>query len=68
MYIYIYIYIYRERERVTNPVINGEGFSQCVYSISLTSKWCKVIDVHNINLVPVLFLQTCELVMGNQLV
>ena len=58
------MYIYR----VTNPVINGEGFSQCIFSISLTSKWWNVIDLHKINIVPVLFLQTCELVMGNQLV
>ena len=57
-----YIYI------VNNPVNNGEGFSQCIHNISLASKWCKVIDVYNINMVPVLFLQTCELVMGNQFV
>ena len=48
---------------------NGEGFSQYgIFSISLFSKWCKVIDVCNINIVPVIFLQTCELVMGNQLI
>jgi hypothetical protein len=62
MYIYIYIHV------VTNPVNNGEGFSQCIYSISLASKWCKVIDVFNINIVQVLFSQTCEMVMGNKLI
>ena len=45
-----------------------KDFPNVYCSISLSSRWWKVIDVHKINIVTVLFLQTCELVMGKQLI